>query len=104
MPWQAHVFIGERLHDLQDARRILAVLGDDRATLPDGALRDALAHGDEGVPITLTHAGRAFDLAIKVEAEGESEVELPDHRAPEDREDDTWAVMGVALTSRYAGT
>lgn len=91
MPWQAHLFIGERVHDFDEARAIYLKL-DPNVKFPD----DVYDEWPE-VPFELKLHGKSYDLGCSLFIEGEGGYPWPS----EDKYN-TGAMVCIPITSRYS--
>jgi len=104
MPWQAHLFIGERVIDQTDVRRILTTLQHPDASLSDDDLDASVEdRTDFETPFTLTYKGRQFSLPATLYIEGEAGGD-PLPRKARFRDENSFALFGIQITSRYKGT
>ena len=103
MPWQAQIFIGQRVHSTQEAVGILRSLGVDLSVLDEDPERmDDL----DGWQIrfrfpshSIAYAGQTFE--VRPQYMEETEGGGPFGGRPEN--DYTDAIVGFNLTSRYEG-
>lgn len=102
MPWQAHLWIGERILNGTDARRVLATLGLDPRKVPDDpeALQD-FADEHLRTRVTLSCRGVTKSLPVHLVIEREAGASYP---ITSGADLSCFALVGVQITSRYQGT
>lgn len=95
MPWQAHLYVGERVATFDDVRRVFAKLGHiDPITDEDIDYKETPA-----LKKTITLDGQTFNVTVEFEQESEGGSSFPSDPANGDYTD---ALIGIALTRRYS--
>lgn len=89
MPWQGHLFIGQRVHDKKEAAAIMRKLAP--ASLSTKNIKDT------PIAKTIRYRGKKFSVKIEFLFEVEGGAVLPM------KGDYTDAMVGFALTRRYRG-
>ena len=98
MPWQAQLFIGQRVHDAHEAREIFQKLGCHTLEyLNDEELEEELWN-DPKFDRYAFHKGENIEVEIRFRRECEGGCPWPVPRT----DDYSDAIIGFALTSRYA--
>lgn len=100
MPWQAHLFIGEVVHDYVEIKEVLDKLGIDYSHIMDNddlfsgeAYKKVILH----IPGELGTTGKNFTVAIQPMKESEGGTCFPVNKS----NPYTDAIVGFELTSRY---
>ena len=104
MPWQGHLFIGQKVHNYDEVRAIFKTLGKTNWTLdgePYPYDDEALSNDEyDDIQQTIEYRGNKIEVAIRLRIEGEGGCDFP---AEQDERDYTDAMVGFALTRRYRG-
>ncbi len=100
MPWQGQLYIGQRIHNIDEARAVLTALhraGDDR--IPERDEDDDDIGELPSLTRNVVHAGKPFTVQVEVHQTEEGGVSFPVPAS----EPYTDALIGFELTARYRG-
>lgn len=95
MPTQAQLYIGERVHDFEEIEALYEKLGVDTAAADP---EDPYTLYDCQKPVTLNYRGETVTLSLGFYNDNEGSFPVPKDEAYSS------ALVGIALTSRYAPT
>lgn len=91
MPWQAHIFVGERVHDYDEVRAVFDKLGYKHGDIDDDELQE------EEFSAQITAYGVQHEVSVQFYQEQEGGIEFPVSRS----DPYTDALVGIKLTQRY---